>query len=101
MVSMETEHLEFRAQVWRYWKGTSVAVSLTPENYCNWQVWEVWEVWEVWIRPSRPLHVFLMVCLTKMLTGWMIQMWTRRMQDWAGVGHGSMIILDFLGTHCL
>ena len=57
MVSMETEHLEFLAQVWRYWKGTSVAVSLTPENYCNWQVWEVWEVW---IRPSRPLHVFLM-----------------------------------------
>ena len=54
---METEHLEFRVQVWRYWKGASVAVSLTPENYCNWQVWEVWGVW---IRPSRPLHVFLM-----------------------------------------
>ena len=56
-MSMETEHLELRVQVWRYWKGASVAVSLTPENYCNWQVWEVWEVW---IRPSRPLHVFLM-----------------------------------------
>ena len=57
MVSIETEHVEFRAQVWGYWKGASVAVSLTPVNYCNWQVWEVWEVW---IRPSRPLHDFLM-----------------------------------------
>ena len=61
MVSMETEHLEFRVQVWRYWKGASVAVSLTPKNYCNWQVWEVWEVW---IRPCRPLHVFLMKTLS-------------------------------------
>ena len=57
MVSMETEHLEFRVQVWRYWKGASVAVPLTPENYCNWQVWEVWTVLS---RPPRPLHVFLM-----------------------------------------